>query len=59
MNFNNKIEVQKHLPQDLLPKVTMLLQDPGYVTISSRELTRYKRAYGASLYPAYKNKSIF
>jgi len=33
-------EVQKHLPQDLLPKVTVLLQDSGYVTISPRVLTR-------------------
>ena len=42
MNFNNKIEVQKHLPEDLIPKVTILLQDSGYVTISPRELTRYE-----------------
>jgi len=33
-------EVQKHLPQDLLPQVTVLLQDSGYVTISPRVLTR-------------------
>jgi hypothetical protein len=32
-------EVRKHLPQDLLSKVTMLLQDSGYVTISPRELS--------------------
>jgi hypothetical protein len=30
-------EVQKYLPQDLLSKVTILLQDSGYVTISRRE----------------------
>jgi hypothetical protein len=33
-------EVQKNLPQDLLPKVTVLLQHSGYVTISPRVLTR-------------------
>ena len=33
-------EVRKHLPQDLLPQVTVLLQDSGYVTISPRELSR-------------------
>ena len=41
MNFNNKTEVHKHLPEDLLPKVTILLQDTGYVTISPIELTGY------------------
>ncbi|MBC8274574.1 MAG: hypothetical protein H8E40_06375 [Chloroflexi bacterium] len=41
MNFNNKTEVQKHLPEDLLTKVTILLQDTGYVTISPIELTKY------------------
>jgi hypothetical protein len=41
MNFNNKTEVKKHLPEDLLPKVTILLQDSGYVTISPKELSRY------------------
>ena len=40
MNFNNKTEVKKHLPEDLLSRVTILLQDSGYVTISPRELTR-------------------
>ncbi len=40
MNFNNKTEVQKHLPEDLLSKVTILLQDSGYVSISHGELTR-------------------
>jgi hypothetical protein len=38
MNFMNKIELKKHLPVDLLPKVTILLQDTGYVTISPIEL---------------------
>ena len=33
-------KVKKHLPQDLLPQVTVVLQDSGYVTISSRSLTR-------------------
>jgi hypothetical protein len=33
-------EVRKHLPQDLLSQVTVLLQDSGYVTISPRVLTR-------------------
>jgi hypothetical protein len=42
MNFNNKTEMQKHLPEDLLPKVTILLQDSGYITISPIELTRYE-----------------
>ena len=41
MNFNNKTEVQNHLPEDLLPKVTILLIDSGYVTISPIELTGY------------------
>ena len=40
MNFIKKTKVQKHLPEDLLPKVTILLQDTGYVTISPIELTR-------------------
>jgi len=42
MNFINKTGVQKHLPEDLLPKVTILLQDTGYVTISPIELTKYE-----------------
>jgi len=42
MNFNYKTEMKKHLPEDLLPKVTILLQDTGYVTISPIELTRYE-----------------
>jgi len=42
MNFNYKTEMQRHLPEDLLPKVTILLQDTGYVTISPIELTRYE-----------------
>jgi hypothetical protein len=33
-------KVKKHLPQDLLSKVTVLLQNSGYVTISSRSLSR-------------------
>jgi hypothetical protein len=33
-------EVRKHLPQDLLPQITVLLQDSGYITISPRVLTR-------------------
>jgi len=41
MNLNNKTEVQKHLPEDLLPNVTILLQDTGYITISPIELTGY------------------
>jgi len=41
MNFMNKIELKKHLPVDLLPKVTILLQDSGYVTISPIELNTY------------------
>jgi hypothetical protein len=40
MNFNNKKEMRKHLPIDLIQKVTILLQDSGYVTISPKELTR-------------------
>jgi hypothetical protein len=40
MNFNNETEVKKHLPEDLLSKVTILLQDSGYITISPRGLTR-------------------
>jgi hypothetical protein len=42
MNFNNKIEMKRHLPEDLLPKVTILLQDSGYVTISPIKLTKYE-----------------
>jgi len=42
MNFNNKMELRKHLPGDLLPKVTILLQDSGYITISPIGLTRYE-----------------
>jgi hypothetical protein len=42
MNFNNKTELRKYLPGDLLPKVTILLQDSGYVTISPIKLTRYE-----------------
>jgi hypothetical protein len=40
MNFNNKTEMQKHIPKDLLPKVTILLQNSGYVTISPSDLSR-------------------
>jgi hypothetical protein len=40
MNFNNKAEVQKHLPVDLVVKVTILLQDSGYITISPKKLNR-------------------
>jgi hypothetical protein len=40
MNFNHKTEMKNHLPEDLLPKVTILLQDTGYVTISPIELNR-------------------
>ena len=41
MHFNKKTEMQNHLPEDLLPKVTIFLQDSGYVTISPIELTGY------------------
>jgi hypothetical protein len=41
MNFKHKTEMQKHLPEDLLPNVTILLQDTGYVTISPIKLSRY------------------
>ena len=41
MNVDNETEVHKHLPEDLQPKVTILLQDSGYVTISPIELTGY------------------
>ena len=41
MNVDNETEVHKHLPEDLLPKVTILLQDTGYVTISPIELTGF------------------
>ena len=40
MNFNNKKEMKRHLPEDILRKVTILIQDSGYVTISPVELTR-------------------
>jgi hypothetical protein len=43
MNFNNKAEMQRHLPRDLLSKVTILLQDSGYVTISVKKLTIAKK----------------
>ena len=33
-------EVRKLLPEELLPYVTVLFQDSGYVTISSRGLMR-------------------
>ena len=33
-------QVKKYLPPDLQPKVTILLQDSGYVTISPRVLSR-------------------
>ena len=33
-------EVRKLLPEELLPYVTVLFQDSGYVTISSRGLIR-------------------
>ena len=39
-NFS-RADVQKYLPQDLLPQVTILIQDSGYVTIKPRELTRH------------------
>jgi hypothetical protein len=40
MNFYNKTEMQRHLPRDLLSKVTILLQASGYVTIKPVKLTR-------------------
>jgi len=40
MNFYNKVEMKRHLPRDLLPKVTILLQDSGYVTIKPIKLTK-------------------
>jgi hypothetical protein len=40
MNFYNKTEMQRYLPRDLLSKVTILLQDSGYVTIKPKKLTR-------------------
>ncbi|MFP3952121.1 MAG: hypothetical protein ACLFVP_08310 [Candidatus Bathyarchaeia archaeon] len=40
MNFDNKIELRKRLPEELLAKVTILLQDSGIVTISPVALTR-------------------
>ena len=40
MNFNKKPEVHRHLPADLLSKVTILLQDSSYVTINPKRLTR-------------------
>jgi hypothetical protein len=42
MNFYNKKELKRNLPKDLLSKVTILLQDSGYVTISPVEMTRYE-----------------
>jgi len=33
-------EVRNHLPQDLLPLVTVLFQGSGYVSISPRDLSR-------------------
>ena len=33
-------EIRKNIPRDLLPFITVLLQDSGYVTISPIELTR-------------------
>ena len=33
-------EIRKNIPRDLLPFITVLLQDSGYVTISPLELTR-------------------
>ena len=38
INFNNNVEIQKHLPADLIPKVTILLQDSGYISISPNKL---------------------
>ena len=40
MNFNNKTEMKNNLPGYLLPKVTILLQDSGYVTISPNKFTK-------------------
>jgi len=40
MNFNYKTEMKNHLPGYLLPKVTILLQDSGYVTISPNKFTK-------------------
>ena len=33
-------EVRKLLPKDLLPNVTVILQDSGYVTVCPRQLER-------------------
>ena len=40
MNFNYKTEMKNNLPRYLLPKVTILLQDSGYVTISPNKFTK-------------------
>lgn len=34
------IEIQKYLPKNLLSQVTVLLQENGYVTISSGDLSK-------------------
>ncbi|MFP3952305.1 MAG: hypothetical protein ACLFVP_09235 [Candidatus Bathyarchaeia archaeon] len=40
MNFDDKIELRKRLPEELLAKVTILLQDSGHVSIRPIRLTR-------------------
>ena len=39
MKFKYKDEMKKYLPKDLLHKVKILLQNTGYVTISTVDLT--------------------
>lgn len=40
-NFNDKKEVYKHLPEDLLTKVSILLKESGYLTITPTKFSRY------------------
>ena len=40
INFTNKTEVQKCLPPDLISKLTILLQESGYITIKPKKMDK-------------------
>ena len=40
LNFNNKTDVQKCLPPELISKLTILLQESGYITIKPKKMDK-------------------
>lgn len=40
INFTNKTEVKKCLPPELISKLTILLQESGYITIKPKKMDK-------------------